>query len=71
MDREHLPSARVVRESGGPVLPLPRVPMAEQVRRALAPVASHGRAALANVLGMWPLTAIMAVCAALIWSAGT
>jgi hypothetical protein len=70
MDREHLPSARVVREAGGPVLPL-RLPMGEQVRRALAPVASHGRAALANVIGLWPLTAITMVAAALLWSAGT
>jgi hypothetical protein len=71
MDREHLPSARVVREAGGPVLPLPRIPMGEQVRRAFAPVASHGREALRTVIGLWPLTAITLVAAALIWSAGT
>jgi hypothetical protein len=45
--------------------------MAEQVRRAFAPVASHGRAALATVFGLWPLTAITMVAAALLWSAGT
>lgn len=71
MDRDdELPSARVVREAGSPVLP-PRVPMGEQLRRTFAPVASHGRAALENVIGLWPLTVITLVAAALIWSAGT
>ena len=46
-------------------------PAERWLRRAVAPIASHGRAALENVIGLWPLTVITAVAAALIWSAGT
>ena len=65
-----LPSARVFREAGAQVA-APSRPIAEQLRHALAPLAVHGRDALQVVIGLWPLTAIMAVAFALLWAAGT
>ncbi len=71
-DRQ-VPSARVFREAGT-VVAVPRLPLTEHVRRTLAPLGEgfveHSRSALAVVIGLWPLTAIMAVAAALIWAAG-
>ena len=65
-----LPSARVVRDHGAPVAPpTPRV--GDQFRRAWAPIAEHGREGLTMLIGLWPLTAIMAVMFALLWAAGT
>jgi hypothetical protein len=67
---QQLPNARVVRAAGAPVS-APSRPMSEHLRRALAPVTAHGRDALEVVIGLWPLTAIMAVAFALLWAAGT
>ena len=69
MDPE-FPSARVVRDHGAPVVP-PSPPVGDRLRRTFAPLAAHGRDALTVVLGLWPLTAIMAVMFALLWAAGT
>jgi hypothetical protein len=73
-DLDHqVPSARVVREAGA-VVATPRRSLGEHVRRAFAPLgtraAAHGRNALIVVVGLWPLTAIVAVASALIWAAG-
>ena len=66
---QQLPSARVVREAGATIAE-PSRPMGEHLRRIAAPLRAHGRDALAVVIGLWPLTAIMAVAFALIWAAG-
>ena len=70
MHHDPVPSARVVREAGETIA-LPRLPLGEHLRRAFAPIATHGRDALEIVIGLWPLTAIMAVAFALLWAAGT
>jgi len=70
MDSDQLPSARVVRANGAPVAP-PSPPVGDHLRRAWTPIAAHGRDALTVVIGLWPLTAIMAVMFALLWAAGT
>lgn len=67
---QQLPSARLVREAGAPVV-VPSRPIGEHLRRTLTPLAGHGRDALEVVIGLWPLTAIMAVAFALLWAAGT
>jgi hypothetical protein len=70
MSLDRLPNARVHREGGAEVAP-PSRPVGEHLRGTFAPLAAHGRNALQVVVGLWPLTVIMVVMAALIWSAGT
>lgn len=60
-----LPSARVVRQGGAPVAP-PPVPL--KVR--LSPVLAPARTVVGALFAVWPLTAIMIMCAALVWAAG-
>jgi len=60
-----LPSARVVRHAGAVVAP-PRVPL----RVRLSPVLGPARTALGGLLAVWPLTAVMLMCVALLWAAG-
>jgi hypothetical protein len=66
---DRVPPARLVREAGT-IVATPRLPLAEHLRRAVAPLERGGRDALVVVIGLWPLTAIMAVAGALIWAAG-
>jgi hypothetical protein len=70
MHHDPVPSARVVREAGATVAE-PRRPLDEHLMRAFSPIARHGRDALEVLIGLWPLTAIMAVAFALLWAAGT
>ena len=70
MDLDRLPNARVFREAGAEVAP-PSRPLAEQLRGAIDSLRGPGREALEVIVGLWPLTVIMVVAAALIWSAGT
>ena len=70
MSLDRFPNARIHREGGAEVAPPPR-PVGEHLRGALGPLAEHGRTALEVVIGLWPLTAIVLVTAALLWSAGT
>jgi hypothetical protein len=60
-----LPTARVVRQGGEPVLP-PPVPL----RVRLSPVLGPARTAVGALFAVWPLTAVMLVAMALIWAAG-
>jgi hypothetical protein len=70
MDLDRLPHARVFREAGAEVAP-PSRPVREQLRGALDSLRGPGREAAEVIVGLWPLTVIMIVAAALIWSAGT
>ncbi len=63
-----LPHARVVKDGRNPI---PRVVVVDQqVRDAYERVQPRLRAALAAVVGLWPLVLIMVVTLALLWSAG-
>ncbi|MCE9580686.1 MAG: hypothetical protein K8W52_46625 [Deltaproteobacteria bacterium] len=65
-----MPVARVVRQAGALVAP-PRVSLGSRLRGAGLVLATRGRATAEVALGLWPLTAIMIVAGALLWSAGT
>lgn len=64
-----MPVARVVRQAGA-FVPPPRESFGARLRGAGLVLATRGRATAAVALGLWPLTAIMIVAGALIWSAG-
>lgn len=66
---DRIPHARVFRQGGAEVAP-PSRPIAERLRDAIE-ASTWPREAIEVVIGLWPLTIIMIVAAALIWSAGT
>jgi hypothetical protein len=66
---DRVPSARVFREAGKPARPLP-IPLGQRARRVLDPVGRGAMLGVRAAVGMWPLTAIMLMAAALLIAAG-
>lgn len=66
---DHVPSARVFREAGKPARPLP-VPFGERARRVLDPLGRGAMTGVRAAVGMWPLTAVIMMAAALLIAAG-
>ena len=64
-----VPSARVFREAGKPARPLP-VPFGQRARRVLDPLGRGAMVGVRAAVGMWPLTAVMLMAAALLIAAG-
>jgi hypothetical protein len=60
-----LPAARVVRKGGVAVVP-PPVPWAQRLATAGAGMGQRTRAVLAAVIGLWPVTAVVALAGGLL-----
>ncbi|HVV82697.1 MAG TPA: hypothetical protein VHE35_06435 [Kofleriaceae bacterium] len=60
-----LPAARVVRKGGIAVVP-PPVPWAQRLAAAEAGMGQRTRATLAAIVGLWPVTAVLALAASLL-----
>ena len=65
MHSSPIPAARIVRKAGAAVSP-PRRPFLEQIE----PLTGGLKTTLGYLVAFWPLTAVVLVCAALIWAAG-
>lgn len=64
-----VPSARVFREAGKPARPLP-VPFGRRARSVLDPLGRGAMIGVRAAVGMWPLTAVLLMAAALLIAAG-
>ena len=60
-----LPPARVVRKGGVAVVP-PPVPWAQRMAAAEANMSTRTRAVLGAVIGLWPVTAVIALAGGLL-----
>jgi hypothetical protein len=61
-----LPAARVVRKAGVSVT-IPPVPWAQRVAAVEEGLGPRTRAALAAVVGLWPVTAVVLLAFGLLW----
>ncbi|HVV83405.1 MAG TPA: hypothetical protein VHE35_10010 [Kofleriaceae bacterium] len=68
--RATLPTARLVERSHR-LADLPAPPLRASLERSLAPLAAASRDVAAMLVGLWPLTAIALLAAALVASAAT
>lgn len=60
-----IPNARVARQGGHEVAP-PREPLGSRVSSLMEPA----KTAVGALVAFWPLTAVVAFCAALLWAVG-